>query len=321
MSESVRSEQAEERDSFVQKKYDSLKKDFEDIVKTIQNYEPGKRSLPIEPEDKKNRIDGYKSNLIKSYNAFVAYVGYHYSVFDEDSKLKTKQKVRDYRLKVLKSLTTLGLKTDLPLGFEKIEPEKIFDINATEDDNTEIFISASSHSGASSSSHETTLRQISPADLSPDESSPLSVSVTEDAISQFDSPIGEVENESFQSDPPNSVNSNQKSPNSVSTERTIVQRQLSNPIEIMPLGVEAILSGISDFSSQSQAHVTQFIANAQMMIDLAPDQGAIVLTVIRTRLATASALGDISNKTWNDIKASIMDRYIRADIPFETAQV
>lgn len=88
----------------------------------------------------------------------------------------------------------------------------------------------------------------------------------------------------------------------------------------MPVSIEAILAGITEFSSQSQPQITQFIANADMMLKLAHDQTDIVLTVIKTRLATALALGDISDKTWVQIKTLRRERYIRSDVPFETAQ-
>lgn len=79
----------------------------------------------------------------------------------------------------------------------------------------------------------------------------------------------------------------------------------------MPLSLEEILTGVIEFSGQSQPQITQFIANVDMMITLATDQTDTVLTVIRTRLANASALGDISNKTWPEIRQAIQMEIIR----------
>lgn len=84
--------------------------------------------------------------------------------------------------------------------------------------------------------------------------------------------------------------------------------------------LDAILSGITEFSNESQDHVKQFIANADMIHTLATSQTATVLTVIRARLVNASRMGDISALSWDDIKKDLKKKYIRADISFETAQ-
>lgn len=235
--------------AFNQATYDELKKIFEDTVRIT-------------------RINQYKEELVSAYNNFVEFVQLHFDSFSPESKDSISKKVASYKLRILRSLVVLGLKTDLPDKFGKIDVNKVIDENTLEDDATQIFFNASSIASNSQINHSV---------------------------------------------PQNLTNSALNSTSNIPID-------IPSSIEIMPLSLEAILSGITDFSSQNQAHVTQFIANAQMMVTLAPDQAETVLTVIRTRLATASALGDISNKTWNEIKASISERYIRSDIPFETAQ-
>lgn len=92
----------------------------------------------------------------------------------------------------------------------------------------------------------------------------------------------------------------------------------TNP-NMATLSLSDILNGIPDFSSKSQDDIKQFIAKAGMIHSLAPTQSDTILTVIRAKLATANKLGDISNSPWNDIKASINNKY-RATLSFETAQ-
>lgn len=47
---------------FSDKKYNELKKQFEDVAKKIANYEPDKRELPPDPVKRKERIDKYRNH-------------------------------------------------------------------------------------------------------------------------------------------------------------------------------------------------------------------------------------------------------------------
>lgn len=69
---------------FNQKKYDILKKSFEDTAKTIFNYE--NRALPSDIERRNSRINEYKTDLLGKYNNFIAYEVEQQSKFSEESK-------------------------------------------------------------------------------------------------------------------------------------------------------------------------------------------------------------------------------------------
>lgn len=187
-------------------------------------------------------------------------------------------------------MVVLSLKTDLPSGFEKIQVENVINIDTVEHDNSQKNLNQNIPNSDQSSHSSSTLLNASDN-------------------------IAGTENDSLDN------NSLRKE-----TTEVLVDQLRSNTPEIlqntanMPLSLEAILSSVIDFSSQSQSQINQFIANADMMITLAIDQTDTVLGVIRARLANASALGDISNKSWPQIKQSIRSKYIRSDIPFETAQ-
>lgn len=260
--------------AFEQKLYDDLKGEFEGIAKTVFNYET--RELPRDPTEKAKRIETYKTTLVEKYNNFVTYICKLYPTFDENSKIKVTEKITQYRLKLLRAFTALGLKTDLPeQKFGIVELCNVIDIDTEETENSHIFVTGDSllNQKVSATNREGSRKQ--------------------DATASVEKSSGEI------------------------TENNSIELPTK---ETMPLSLEAILSGITDFSSQSQPQVVQFLANADMVHTLAPGQADVVLTVIRARLATATALGDISNKTWAEIKRAVTERYIRADIPFETAQ-
>lgn len=285
-------------EQFNQATYDFLNNELEKSAKRILVYEitpttKTARYLPTDRVEREERIDGYKKSLISDYNNYVEYCSKTYSSITETSKANLTRKVAEYKLKFLRALVILDLKTDLPSGFEKIQIENVVHKNTVDQDESQIFFNQSHTSDLSGQS------------TSKEDTTPLNISNPE---------IGET-TESFEKtfvEPTQQKTSEEVSNTGEPT------RQITS--EIMALSLEAILSGVIEFSSQSQPHITQFIANADMMIQLAPTQTDTVLTVIRTRLATASALGDISDKPWTEIKQAIRNKYIRSDIPFETAQ-
>lgn len=277
---------------FNQATYDNLNSELEKAVKKILVYESTTKTpryLPTDPLLRQNKIDGYKNDLVKSYNDYVGYGAKTYASLDEASKNSLSKKVADFKLKLLRALVTLDLKTDLPSGFGLINIENIVDKSTVEDDNCQIFFNQSTSSGVQLGLSSSTI---------------LNETISENVGTTVENPI---DNNRAASSPVIEINP-----------KTPEAQQNTENMALLP--VEAILSGVTDFSSQSQPQINQFIANADMMMTLAPSQTAIVLTVIRTRLANATALGDISTKDWDEIKQSIRDKYIRAEIPFEMAQ-
>lgn len=97
------------------------------------------RYLPTDPLLRQNKIDGYKNDLVKSYNDYVVYGAKTYASLDETSKNSLTKKVADFKLKLLRALVTLDLKTDLPSSFGPINIENIVDKSTVEDDNSQIF--------------------------------------------------------------------------------------------------------------------------------------------------------------------------------------
>lgn len=119
---------------FDQTIYDERKDEFLKIAKKISNYST--RPLPTETEERNERVNVYVGELIVSYNSYITYVREHFTNFNEKSKQQTKEKVSEFKLKILKSLNILGLETDLPENFDDIENNKIVALGTLGDTET-----------------------------------------------------------------------------------------------------------------------------------------------------------------------------------------
>lgn len=104
--------------TFQQSTYDTLKKELEDTIKKIGNYE--KRELPKEKSQREERIGQYTKELTGTYNNWVVYIGLFYDTFALQSKFKINERVEIFKVKVKKSLNILKLDLDLPIELNKI---------------------------------------------------------------------------------------------------------------------------------------------------------------------------------------------------------
>lgn len=139
---------------FNQKTYDKLKHAFTLVSNKINNYET--RDLPKDKEEKEKRITQYKTELIDTYNQFISYIDKHFKNFQNDSKTKVREKVNGCKSSVLRALTVLELKVELPEKFEIIDIEKITDINdeqAEDLNDSQIFFMP--NQASTSSDHDT----------------------------------------------------------------------------------------------------------------------------------------------------------------------
>lgn len=137
---------------FNQNKYDKLKKEFENKKKKIFNYEAD-RKLPTDSDERIERVNLYKTELVTAYNEYIKFVAEEFPTFDQDSKIRVREKVSLYKQYVLKALTILGLFLDLPNNFEEIDISKITTrIPSEELDNSEIFVRSATRANTDSQS-------------------------------------------------------------------------------------------------------------------------------------------------------------------------
>lgn len=284
-----RIEEASASRSFNQKTYDALKKAFEDVAKKIANYEE-ERALPSDENKRKLRISGYKSETVETYNNFVEYIDTFYSTFGPDSKARVNQKIGACKLKVLRSLTILGLKTDLPDQHERIRLENVVEIGFEEPDDTQIFFNPSS----------------------------ARVQIPGGGDNSDTHTVGGAHTNQTENQVVNAVVSNQ------TVEDQIIQPIIPNDdperqIDAMALTLSDVMRGIPKFLETDDG-IQQFIAESELMYDLS--EGTVkttALRIIKTRLATAHKLGDIGNDTWLQIKTKLREKY-RNTMTYETAQ-
>lgn len=116
---------------FDQKKYDANKEEFTKVIKKISNY--ATRELPKEEQERSERINTYVSELVESYNKYISYTGEYFQYFNEQTKVNLKERISEYKLKVLRSLAILSLEVDLPENFDPIEKDKIIKLGSKED--------------------------------------------------------------------------------------------------------------------------------------------------------------------------------------------
>lgn len=300
-----------------QKKYESLKKIFDDCVKKITNYET--RKLPADEVEKIERKETYKTELIESYNNLTAYVKAVYANVNETSRTILKNAVDNSKLRILRALLVLDLTIDLPDKFEQIQVENIVHKDELADgvDNTQIFVNLSGvQQQASNAGDFHDSRIDKPQDKAGGSESANNKNTTDDN-STLTVPLSLSSNiDSEHISKTNSTNSVEKTP--ANSRRNSIEVFNQNTVK-MTLPLSDILNGIPDFSCKNHDEVRQFIAKADLIYTLAETQGATVLSVIRTKLVTANKLGDISNKTWPEIKVKINEKY-RVSMSFETAQ-
>lgn len=292
--------------------YKKLKDSFDNVAKKICNYET--RELPVDQQERQDRINEYKEELITAYNELITYVSQVYAGVNEKSKDVLKEAVGSRKLKILRALLVLGLTTDLPEQFGAIELNNIVDKDALAGgvDNSQIFVNVSKTQAQA--------KDTVNADNSGDSTQTGVGSSKQNAV-----PTGSVDatpassrrnsNESINSDksqtpptytsnnPPDTTNQNNNNSNTVN----------------MALPLSDILNGIPDFSGRNYDEIKQFIAKADLIHKLASTQEETVLHVIRTKLVTANKLGNISGSTWTQIKKMITEKY-RVSMSFETAQ-
>lgn len=325
---------------FCQEKYDALKKTFDNVKKKIFNYH--KRELPTDVEERTERINLYKVELVSAYNDFVEYIETFFLTFDTKSKASVREKVSSFKQDILRAVTILDLFVDLPNDFEQINLESVIDLKdaqhrQTEDDvRTNIFvrantptISGNSDAHGDSAQGET---QAAPADNRGAAKFP-STEISKESQGQFESNSENTGHSAEKSQEiPGEVLNGQESLDSFgidkndtghlpgnSHENLSAGRMGETPNTIMALSVSDILNGIKEFSSQNQDEIRQFIANVDMIHSLAINQRDAVMAVVRARLTNAHKLGDISEKQWAEIKPLILEKY-RTQVSFETAQ-
>lgn len=124
---------------------------FEDIAKKILkkiNYETERtgRHLPEDEPERSDRITPYKTELIDTYNNYISYVSLFYASNNRKDKQDTIQKIQAYRLKILRALISIDLKTNLPENLWDIIPIESVVHKDTPDnvvDNSEIYVQKS----------------------------------------------------------------------------------------------------------------------------------------------------------------------------------
>lgn len=108
----------------------NLKKELEDCVKKLISYEI--RALSADKEIRKNRINDY-----------VAFLGDHFSNLDKENKIMYLESLGNLKLRVLRALTAINLKTDLPERFGAIKIDTLVDKDEPEpSDRSQIFMPA-----------------------------------------------------------------------------------------------------------------------------------------------------------------------------------
>lgn len=287
--------------AFNQSKFDELKKLLTDEFKKIENYEK-RRQLPKEPTEREVRINQYKTELVGHYNIFTTYVKNFYPTFALNSQFEINELTENLKLKVKKCLAILNLEAVLPENLEKIDINTVKRIDSIENNTT--------HASRESTSSELTDK------LS--ESSIKETSEPEDLFSSSSDLFNEDQAHSSTIIPITQIECESQQLNSNSTIGTAPHENTTNN-QIMALTPGDILNGIPDFDSKNQTEVNKFIATVDMMNTLAPAQANIILTVARAKLITANKLGNISDKTWAQIKVEINEKY-KLLIPFEVAQ-
>ena len=295
--------------------YDDLKKTLQDTIKKILNYETS-RSLPSDKKERESRINEYKIELVENYNKFVSHIASHIDTLKPEVKLAYTDAVKNIKFRILRALTVLSLKTDIPDKLDEIDIDLVVDINAVDpSDNTQIFVTASSSSSS----------QKSPLD-SPD----LNKTFRETTVESFSEQNSlSFNNTDLQDDLDQNKISSQIELN---TDITLVGSTPSDPLahtnsreaedELIEMSITLsdIFRGINNLTGESQEEIKKFIADAEMMYALCADaQKPTVLTVIKNRLSSAGKLGDISALTWDAIKERLRNKY-RPEMSYETAQ-
>lgn len=105
-------------EKFNEENWDKLKSSFEAVANKINNYRT--RELPSDPIEREQRINQYKTELITTYNEFIAYTGYFFDKFSQRTKEVATARSFSCKQKLLKQLATLGLTTDIPDNFDEI---------------------------------------------------------------------------------------------------------------------------------------------------------------------------------------------------------
>lgn len=108
-----------QQNKFQQSTYTALKKELEDTIKKIANYE--KRELPKDETQREERISKYAKELTGTYNNFISYTGLFHGAFDLQLQFNVNAKVEILKLKVKKSLNILKLDIVLPENLNKID--------------------------------------------------------------------------------------------------------------------------------------------------------------------------------------------------------
>lgn len=119
--------------------YDELKKVLNDVIKKILNYES--RPLPSEPQEKEQRVNQYKKELVDAYNNLAAHVDSIFNLLEQNTKTKINDRLQRFRVGILRALIVLGCELDLPEGRNLIDINKIKKIGETVDEvESEIFV-------------------------------------------------------------------------------------------------------------------------------------------------------------------------------------
>lgn len=269
--------------NFNQNQYDTLRDLLENVIKKIINYET--RPLPKNIDEKTERIEAYKVELVTVYNDFVSYLSNFYDSFTEESKSSVKGKLTNTKLRVLRALATLKLRVELPVNLLPLEIDEIVDLEEREE-NTQIFVSLSQQASSSKTTETVDLNQT---------------------FVDAESDIGKSSSTQDNTVPEQNQNQSQNS------------AQLLNQNQEMALPISDILNGIPKFSD-SQDAIRQFVADVDLMHQIcAENQKQTILTIVKSRLTTAYKLGNVQDDTWAAIKTKIREKY-RSTISFETAQ-
>lgn len=141
--------------NYNQTTYQNLKKELEDTIKKIINYET--RPLPNDPTQREERIGEYTRELVLSYNNWITYVRGYHDKLTLESKNNVNQKISDLKSRLLRALVVLDLVLDLPNGKENIDINKIQKSSSSKEEvvHSEIFVSSSQSKQSNSISKET----------------------------------------------------------------------------------------------------------------------------------------------------------------------
>lgn len=91
------SDPTQQHGSFQQATYSALKKDLDDTIKKIANYE-SRRNLPTDTLQRDERIQQYSREIIGTYNNFVVYLGIFYSTLALASQFKVNERVENFKV-------------------------------------------------------------------------------------------------------------------------------------------------------------------------------------------------------------------------------